>query len=121
MNKTTIIKRRYEFKNLYTKGQRYFSRNITLYILKNKYDHNRFAIAVSKKCGKAVKRNKIKRIIRENYKNFEEKIITGSDILISVSKNIESDNVDFYEIQKELYSLFNKANLLVKEDEKNND
>ena len=86
MKKTIMIKRRYEFKILFSKGQVFYGKNITVYILKNKYEFNRLGIAVGKKSGKAVERNKIKRLIRENYKLSEDCLKCGYNILISVNK-----------------------------------
>ena len=41
---------------------------------KNNKNINELGIAVSKKAGNSVKRNKIKRLIRENYRILEEKL-----------------------------------------------
>ena len=54
MKKTIIIKKKYEFKNLFSKGICYIGEYINMYILKNKKSSNRLAIAVSKKQGKAL-------------------------------------------------------------------
>ena len=42
----------------------------------NNQDKNIIGIAINTKLCNAVKRNRIKRLIRENYKNFEERIKT---------------------------------------------
>ena len=104
MKKTVMIKRRYEFKILFSKGKINFSKNITIYIMKNKFNFNRMGIAVGKKSGKAVDRNRIKRLIRENYKDLEDCLNCGYDILISVNKKCEIKNIDFYEIKKSIYT-----------------
>lgn len=111
MKKTVMIKRRYEFKILFSKGKIYYARNITMYILKNKFDYNRLAIAIGKKSGIAVLRNKVKRLIRENYKISEDKIKLGYNILISVNKKCEIKNVDFYDIQNDFRYLLKKSGL----------
>ncbi len=111
MKKTIMIKRRYEFKILFSKGKVAYGRNVTMYVLKNKLSVNKLGIAVGKKSGKAVDRNRIKRLIRENYRLTEDKIKCGYNILISVNKKAEIKNVDFYDIKKEVEKLFKKSEL----------
>ena len=117
MKNTKIIKRRYEFKMLYSRGQIFYGKNITIYLLKNKFKYNRLGIAVGKKSGKAVDRNKVKRLIRENYRLFEARIKCGYDILVSVNKKCEVKNVNFYDIKKEIERLFTKSRLWLNENE----
>ena len=52
----------------------------TLFLLSDK-NVNFLGIAISSKICKATKRNYIKRIIRENYKNMEEHLKTGYSIV----------------------------------------
>ena len=111
MKKTIMIKKRYEFKILYTKGQRYYGNSITAYIMKNKFDYNKLGIAVGKKSGHAVDRNRIKRLIRENYKEKEACVKCGYNILISVNKKTEIKNISFYDIKKDFEKILNKSKL----------
>lgn len=113
MKKTVMIKRRYEFKILFSKGKISYGSNITMYILKNKFSHNKLGIAVGKKSGRAVDRNKVKRLIRENYRVFEDSVKCGYNILISVNKKSDVRNVDFYDIKKDMEKLFRKSELWV--------
>lgn len=108
-----MIKRRYEFKILFSKGKISYGSNITMYILKNKFSHNKLGIAVGKKSGRAVDRNKVKRLIRENYRVFEDSVKCGYNILISVNKKSDVRNVDFYDIKKDMEKLFRKSELWV--------
>lgn len=108
-----MIKRRYEFKILFTKGKISYGTNIVLYILKNKISHNKLGIAVGKKSGRAVDRNRIKRLIRENYKLLEDNLKCGYSILISVNKKSDVRNIDFYKIKKDMEKLFKKSELWV--------
>ena len=77
-----IIKKNYEFKKMFSNGKFFYGENVHFYIVNNKLNYNKFGIAVSKKQGKAVCRNHIKRLIRENYKNIEENLLIGYSFLI---------------------------------------
>lgn len=114
MKKTIIIKKNYEFKNFFSKGKFYHGEYIHMYIHQNKLEFNKLGIAISKKTGNAVNRNRIKRLIRENYKIHEENIKTGYNILITFNnkeKNIKQSN--FYNIKEDFYKIFKKANILI--------
>lgn len=115
MKKTKTIKRRYEFKILYSKGKIYFGKNITLYVLDTQYKNVRLGIAVSKKCGKAVDRNRVKRLIRENYKHLEGCVKCGKDILISVNKKCNLKEITFYDIKNDLENLIKKSDVYINE------
>lgn len=115
MNKTIMIKKRYEFKILYQKGKIYFGKNITMYIIKNKLNKNKLAIAVGKKSGKAVERNKIKRLIRENYKEIEPCVNCGYNILFSVNKKCDLKNITYYDIKKDFEKIIKKSELWAEE------
>ena len=113
MKKTIMIKKNYEFKMLFSKGKFYHGEFIHMYIKPTNQDINKFGIAVSKKQGKAVKRNHIKRLIRENYKNFESSIKTGTNILIVINKNKDIKDISFKDIEENFLRTLKKANVLV--------
>lgn len=113
MKNTIIIKKNYEFKNLFSKGKFYYGEFIHMYIKKGNSNTNKLGIAVSKKQGKAVKRNRIKRLIRENYKNFESKIEIGTQILIIINKEKNIEEIKFKDIENNFQRTLKKANILV--------
>ena len=88
---------------------------IHFYIKETDKSYNKLGIAVSKKEGKAVERNRIKRIIRENYKNFEDKIKLGTNILIVINKEKKVGEISFKDIEGNFYRTLKKADVLVDE------
>ena len=114
MKNTVMIKKNYEFKNLFSKGKFYYGDFIHMYIKKGNSSYNKFGIAISKKQGKAVKRNRIKRLIRENYKNFESRIENGTQILIIINKEKNIEEINFKDIENNFLRTLKKANILVK-------
>ena len=81
MKKTEMLKKNYEYKRVLTKGKYYSGKYIEAFIKTNNNNKNFLGIAIGVKIAKAVKRNHIKRLIRENYKNLEEKVNSGNTVV----------------------------------------
>ena len=115
MNKTEMLKKNYEFKKVFLKGKYYRGEFIEAFIVKtNKKENiNRIGIAVSKKNSNSVKRNKIKRLIKENYRLQEEKIKTGYNIIFLWNKKKEPQYATFLNIKKDIEEIFKKANIFL--------
>lgn len=116
MEKTKMLKKNHEFKKVLSKGKHYSGENIEAVILKNNKNCIFLGLAISTKVGKAVQRNMIKRLLRENYKNLEKNIKTGISIVFLWKKTIETSNANFYNIQKDMLTIFDKAKILKKEE-----
>ncbi len=82
MNHTISLKENHMFRRLYKKGASVANRFLVIYCLKNKRRYNRLGLTVSVKLGKAVKRNRIKRLFKEAYRLNENKLKTGYDIIL---------------------------------------
>jgi ribonuclease P protein component len=106
MKKTTALKKNYEFVRIYKKGKFFVGRYIVIYVLKNRFGTNRLGITVNKKVGKSVKRNRMKRLIRESYRFLEDFIPSGLDIVF-VARNYETE-YGLADIQKEMKFLLRK-------------
>lgn len=109
-----MLKKNYEFKNVLSKGKYYSGKYIEIFIKNNENNYNLLGLAISVKIGKAVKRNYIKRLIRENYKKIESEIDTGKSIVFLWKKNVDISNANFENIKKDIDFIFNKANIIVK-------
>ena len=111
-----MLKKNYEFKNVLSKGKYYSANNIEAFIVENKYDFNLLGLAISTKIGKAVKRNMIKRLIKESYRNLENSIKKGYSIIFLWKKKVDIKNAEYKKIVDDMYYIFDKAKMLEKED-----
>ena len=118
MKKTIMLKKNYEFKNVLSKGRFFVGKKIVIVILKNSKKHNFLGIAISTKNGKAYQRNRIKRLVRESYKNLETTLIEENDIVILIRKKIEIKDITYEDIFADMKSIFDKAKIVKKEEEK---
>ena len=113
MKKTVMLKKNYEFKKVLTKGSYYSGKCIEAFIINGQKEKNNFlGIAVGVKLAKAVKRNKIKRLIRENYRMLEDKLNTGNYIVFLWKKRTEIKEATFENIKNDMEKILTKSNIL---------
>lgn len=79
---TQILNKNKNFLNLYKKGNSIVCKYAAIYVKNNRKPFNRLGITAGKKIGNAVHRNRAKRIIRQVYREFEDKLPIGIDIVI---------------------------------------
>lgn len=82
MEFTESLKNNYEFRRLYNKGKSTASPLLVVYCRRNGRRTNRLGITVSKKVGKAVHRNKLRRRLHETYRINEKFFDCGWDIVV---------------------------------------
>ena len=111
MKFSTSLKLNHIFRRLYrSNGQA--NSCLVLYARKNRTSTNRVGITVSKKLGKAVVRNRVRRRIREAYRLNEERFLPGWDIVIVArSRAVE---VSFQKLTQRLLSLSEQAGIVEK-------
>lgn len=99
------LKKASQFSYIYKKGKRTSTSLFTLFSVDSKYKPYKIGYSISKKIGKANKRNKLKRRLREivrtqnlpqNFKNYVLLVRPGAAEL------------EFDEVQKQLVALFSK-------------
>jgi len=109
MKKTIVLKKNYEFKYVFNKGTFYGSNLLNVYILKINENLNKIGVVVGKKNFKAVKRNRIKRLIRESYRLIEDELKNGYSIIIMWKNKKEFEYANFFDIQQQLITILKKA------------
>lgn len=75
------LKENREFHRVYNKGKSYVAPLIVTYVFKRKYGESRVGITTGKKIGKAVQRNRARRIIMSAYRELYPKINGSYDIV----------------------------------------
>ena len=110
MKNTISLNKNEQFLKVYRQGKRSYHNFFTLYYLPNGLEYNRLGFRVSKKLAKAVRRNRLRRLLRESYRLLEEHIPTGYDIIISAKEGSLEAN-SYSDVSKIVYSMFNRAKL----------
>ena len=101
-----------EFDRVYRRGRKIVSPNAVLFYSPNRLERFRFGITVSRKVGKAVQRNRIKRFLREAYRLNRQLLNRqqACDVVLVMRK--EGAGLTFRELEKVLLELFSRAGLL---------
>ncbi len=110
MKERTTLRKTDEFKKVYQQGQSVANRLLVLYNLKRADKDLRVGYSVSKKIGKAVVRNRVKRLLKETYRHNKIKFKRGFDLVL-IARNPIKDK-SYHQIEQSLVNLFRKANLI---------
>ena len=106
------LKKDSDFKRVYNKGKSYGCKNLVLYYLPNGTDEFRVGFSISKKVGKAVVRNRIRRYLKESLKFYEPQ---GKGLDIIVIGRVAASESDFHDVRKSAGYLFKKTGLKIYE------
>lgn len=95
--------KRPDFLECFTRGRRKNSANFIIFYQDRRYDQPRIGITASKKVGNAVRRNRIKRLLREFFRLYKVLFLPGVDYSIVVKKKCSLNT--FTDVVRELSPL----------------
>ena len=112
MHNTASLKLNNDFRRLYARGKSHAGAYIVVYAMKTRRPYKRLGLTVGKTFGKAVKRNRMKRLIRENYRAMEDHIPNGYDfVIVARSRAI---GASFSQVKRDMEYVFGKLGLYLK-------
>ncbi len=89
LNKREKIRRRANYVKIYRYGRRYNTKHFTLIVSHNEEDFSRLGISASKKIGNAVRRNRVKRILREIFRRNKSLLAPFRDYVFVAKKRAD--------------------------------
>ena len=103
MKRYEMVKSHDEFNEIIQKGSRVSGKYIIVFRLQKDFEKPNFGIAVGKKCGNAVTRNKLKRQFRNIVDNNRFLFKNNNNYIIMIKK--EANVGDYATLEKELQKL----------------
>lgn len=104
------VRKNSHFRYIYNRGKSISNASLVMYTKRNNKPINRIGISVSKKIGKAVVRNRVKRLIKESYRNNSNKFNKGYDIIFIA--RVGTSNLKYKDIEKSIYNLAKRGGIL---------
>lgn len=110
MKHTVSLKQNHEFRRLYTKGKTAASPYMAIYCRRNRRQESRLGLTTGVKLGNAVRRNRVRRRLREVYRTNEDRLIPGWDIVIVA--RVKSVYARYAELERSFMTLARKLELI---------
>lgn len=129
LEKQQRIKREAEFKKIMEKGKSYADKYLVVYVLEKSSEINpltclskevtqegesrlpRMGLSVSRRIGKAVIRNRIKRWMREVFRLHQSRLKDRMEIIL-IARSSAKELVDYFEMEKRILHLWGKARIV---------
>ncbi|MCK4260494.1 MAG: ribonuclease P protein component [Halanaerobiales bacterium] len=112
--KSAKLRKNREFQRVYKFGKSFANKILVVYVFYHPQNsERRVGFTVSKKFGNAVKRNRLKRLMKEAYRLNQYQIQDGIDLIFLPRQRIIG--AKFKEIEKGMTKLFSKAGILKKD------
>lgn len=103
------LKKNAEFRVIYKRGKSFSNNLLVLYIYRTNKSFNKLGISVSKKVGKSVVRNRIKRLIKESVRLNCDNLKVGYN-MVFIARNASNDK-SYRDIETSVKYLIKKAGL----------
>lgn len=100
------LRKRKEFLEVYNRGSKTGARHFYLYFLEQGTEVSRLGITVSRKTGKTVIRNRIKRRLREIFRRNKSFICPPCDLVVNARRS--AGQASFQELEEDFLKLVNQ-------------
>ncbi|MGE4401025.1 MAG: ribonuclease P protein component [Desulfobulbus sp.] len=101
--KKHLLRTNGEFQCVYRAGRRSYGNGFAVIVLANALSWSRLGISVPRKVGNAVRRNRIKRLIREIFRCNRTKFPERCDIVVTIRPNFLFDSLEI--LQEALFAI----------------
>lgn len=105
MEKKYRIKKNLEFKRLYERSKRFYNRDFKILVSDNIFDYPRFGFTLTRKFGKANKRNRVRRLLKEIIRLNIDKFENGKDYIISPKSH--TTEYEYKDLENSLMHIIN--------------
>ncbi len=112
MNEPRTLTKRSQYALVYEQGKVWASSLLVMKAMPNGLSLSRYGFSVTKKMGKAVQRNRLKRLLREIMR--EQSLKLGWDIVL-IARPV-AVGADYHQLEKEVTKLLARAQLLTGEE-----
>jgi ribonuclease P protein component len=102
--KTARLTKRSEFLDLFRKGRKVHTTHFVFFSKARGSGDSRLGVTVSTKVGNAVVRNRIKRLLREFFRQRRHTLVSSRDIVIVAKK--DAGNLSWLQVCQELEAIF---------------
>ncbi len=104
--KNEIIRKKKEFDRIFSTGIRFSDGKLTVFVCFG--NEQKAGFAVSKSVGKAVRRNKVKRWMRESYRTHKH--LVGSHVEMVLLIREWDDTLNYFSLKDSLVKIINDIN-----------
>lgn len=115
MQRQFRLRRTADFGRVRAEGRSFHHGWFVLRFSKNKLEHNRYGIIVSRRVGGAVERNRVRRLLREAFRHLQSRMRSGYDFTLTARPVIVGQS--FHRICAAIESICAQADLLVDQQE----
>jgi ribonuclease P protein component len=104
------LRRRKDYELAFRHGSRRHTQNFTIILRPNSLKFSRLGVTVGKKVGNAVKRNRVKRCLREFFRLHKHKLPPSNDLVIIAKK--DAATLAYNDVREELAAVLVRNNCI---------